>query len=693
MPRPSYEEYLATSDNGDGEHDKDKPCEEYDPCKCAPGSDKEIIFNRQTCLSADPRFLWDYIQGLLTIDGRLAASGYISSGSQVEGAYLAPQALGLGSFNFTPPSGYGGWVYRGGSIFYYWNDLLNVWEEVDFGGSTVTASTVITGGSGIQVTGSWGDSQIIISSIPGSSVQLINIARNGSVLGTPNTINFQDSSSVTWTVNSNGSVSASALGSSIWNSNVNAGGYNLTNLNNLYVNGNLYYKGLILEDWLSSSGAADLWTLAGDGSIYRDSNVLVTGPGAANSLDGGPFQVVSTQPVNYLYLGTQTGVGLQWAAFGAKLNGVYGGELGFSDGIVELWTSNSLILEGIDTGTRNGDAYFPGRVGIGTSHPDATLTVYYDADPLASGNVAIRTEGAWGGGLSLVDVPGHAHADFFTTTIPEGIPNLRIGVAEIGTPVPEFLTIGADNRMGILNSTPGANLDVNGTIRTMSNYTSVAWPTLGTGIIMWYQVATDRGLIQCLDFNTNELKPLEMNAGTFILNGNAFASSAVPGGITLNNITSINGAAPFPAYYHEWSYVANRPNINFSEGTGITLQVYDVSTSLGVSVIVTNSAPSDIRLKQNVKKLKGGLSIINQLQPVEFEYNGLAGTKVGKRAVSVVAQDIQEILPGAIEPCRRKLYPTASEETEILGITTNEILFQTILAVQQLDSRLKKLEI
>jgi hypothetical protein len=102
----------------------------------------------------------------------------------------------------------------------------------------------------------------------------------------------------------------------------------------------------------------------------------------------------------------------------------------------------------------------------------------------------------------------------------------------------------------------------------------------------------------------------------------------------------------------------------------------------------TWTVTSDARTKQNVRPLEGGLSIINQIVPIEAEYNGLCDTPQGTRVVSVVVEDLQKILPGCCPSYRGKLRDEDAEETEILGFNSHEILFHLILAVQQLAQKI-----
>jgi hypothetical protein len=138
--------------------------------------------------------------------------------------------------------------------------------------------------------------------------------------------------------------------------------------------------------------------------------------------------------------------------------------------------------------------------------------------------------------------------------------------------------------------------------------------------------------------------------------------------------------------------VGTQPRLNFSEGTGITLQVVNDTANSRVGVIIINATPSDIRLKQNVKELQGGLSIVNQIRLIEAEYNGLAGTTAGKKVTSVIAQDLESILPESVISVPTKLYGGDVSGTDVLRVNTDAILYHSVLAIQQLDARLSQLE-
>jgi hypothetical protein len=106
----------------------------------------------------------------------------------------------------------------------------------------------------------------------------------------------------------------------------------------------------------------------------------------------------------------------------------------------------------------------------------------------------------------------------------------------------------------------------------------------------------------------------------------------------------------------------------------------------------TNS--SDLRIKRNVKDLVGGLDIIQRLRPIECEYNGLGGFRQqeGQHILSFIAQEVREVLPGAVSSHRGKLHEDDEEETDILDFNMHEVLVHMVLATQQIGKRLKAIE-
>jgi hypothetical protein len=159
-------------------------------------------------------------------------------------------------------------------------------------------------------------------------------------------------------------------------------------------------------------------------------------------------------------------------------------------------------------------------------------------------------------------------------------------------------------------------------------------------------------------------------SGAFRVNGTAIGAGGVS--VLVNN-TSYGAAS----------------SINFFAAAGINLSG---AGGGGGAFQLTISAPSDIQLKQKVRTLSGGLPLIARLRPISAEWNGLASTREGERLTSIIAQELQAVIPDAVYPYRAKLRADDDEQTELLGYDQMALTCHLILAVQQLERRLKDLE-
>ena len=107
------------------------------------------------------------------------------------------------------------------------------------------------------------------------------------------------------------------------------------------------------------------------------------------------------------------------------------------------------------------------------------------------------------------------------------------------------------------------------------------------------------------------------------------------------------------------------------------------------SGVLTNSNPSDQNLKENIQSMIGGTTIVNQLNPVSFEWKsgiGGTGTKYG-----FIAQEIMEHAPEVVfqTPNQEPLENGWSDEyaVDYGGITP-----LLVEAIKELEARLSTLE-
>lgn len=520
-----------------------------EPDACAPASDQEIMFIRGTVPSTDPHFLWNYNNRILSIDGSISTSGPIASGVQVEGSFLAPMALGVGSFNFTPPSGYGGIVYRGGSIFYYWNNSTNSWHEIDLEGAAGT----------------------------------VGLAHNGINLGGTSTINFVDNTSVYWTVGLGG-IYANSTGN--WQSDNQANGFGLYNLGTLQVNTAIFYKGQPIEDFFGGGGGESLWSLNPDFSIYRNSNVYIYGA-PVGLIGDGPLTVTSYNQANYFKLGV-TGAGEWWVGVEALSNGVLHGELGWDQDVFELWTTNRLVMQGIDA---TGIAFFPVAVGIGDS-----------PNPINQYNSALFVVSSDRSGISCTRSSENA-------TWPTFFLGKERGSADSPAPVQAGDGLGYIGFGGRTSVSPN-NWGLNGAeitaqvVATGTNYLAGRLMLCTNDGTPNQEFAIPRIIISELGYvGVGFLLPsykLDVDGDVnstacYRINTIPFACSSAGGGIALSNITTINGQAPGGSQTPWLSNIDaaqfqlnNIPRINFA-GPGNTVGVVSL-TSVGFNFYSTTSS-------------------------------------------------------------------------------------------------------
>lgn len=101
---------------------------------------------------------------------------------------------------------------------------------------------------------------------------------------------------------------------------------------------------------------------------------------------------------------------------------------------------------------------------------------------------------------------------------------------------------------------------------------------------------------------------------------------------------------------------------------------------------------SDKRIKQNIKDYKMGLEQIMAIRPVEFRYNGKAGTNKGEKAVGVVAQEIEKILPDTVCKTTCILDKENGEVKDLRIFDGNALIYALINAVKELTTRVEALE-
>ena len=101
------------------------------------------------------------------------------------------------------------------------------------------------------------------------------------------------------------------------------------------------------------------------------------------------------------------------------------------------------------------------------------------------------------------------------------------------------------------------------------------------------------------------------------------------------------------------------------------------------------SAPSDARIKTDVRDLELGLSELQQVRTVRFRYNGRAGTQAGQAGVGVLAQEIETSFP---EMVRRISVADDPGLDDMRIFDPSALTYVLINAVKELAARVEHLE-
>lgn len=103
-------------------------------------------------------------------------------------------------------------------------------------------------------------------------------------------------------------------------------------------------------------------------------------------------------------------------------------------------------------------------------------------------------------------------------------------------------------------------------------------------------------------------------------------------------------------------------------------------------------AYSDSRVKEDIKPYTKGLTEILLINPVNYKYNGLAGTIKDIEYTGVIAQEIKDIFPETVSIYKAKLNEKDEEKTELYSFNSTALTFALINAVKELKIEIELLK-
>ncbi|MBU1705414.1 tail fiber domain-containing protein, partial [Patescibacteria group bacterium] len=126
-------------------------------------------------------------------------------------------------------------------------------------------------------------------------------------------------------------------------------------------------------------------------------------------------------------------------------------------------------------------------------------------------------------------------------------------------------------------------------------------------------------------------------------------------------------------------------------GIGTTSPSYQLQLSTDSAAKPTSNTwtvVSDSRLKENITPFTDGLSVINQINPVNYALNGHANMPAGDEGIGVIAQEIMGIAPYTVGTFEAKYNPDDETTQTFYSFDSSALTFVLINAVKELAVRL-----
>ena len=103
------------------------------------------------------------------------------------------------------------------------------------------------------------------------------------------------------------------------------------------------------------------------------------------------------------------------------------------------------------------------------------------------------------------------------------------------------------------------------------------------------------------------------------------------------------------------------------------------------NVVAFSTTISDERLKHNIEKIDGALDKVSQINGYTFSYN-----KDGKKSAGVIAQEIEKVLPSAVE--NKSLVFHEKGDVEYKTVHYDQLHGLLIEAIKELKAEIEELK-
>ena len=100
----------------------------------------------------------------------------------------------------------------------------------------------------------------------------------------------------------------------------------------------------------------------------------------------------------------------------------------------------------------------------------------------------------------------------------------------------------------------------------------------------------------------------------------------------------------------------------------------------------SGTVPSDERLKHDIKKIDNALDKVSQISGYTFTYNN----KDGKQSAGVIAQEIEKVLPSAVD--NKSLVFHSESDVEYKTVQYDQLHGLLIEAIKELKAEIEELK-
>ena len=170
--------------------------------------------------------------------------------------------------------------------------------------------------------------------------------------------------------------------------------------------------------------------------------------------------------------------------------------------------------------------------------------------------------------------------------------------------------------------------------------------------------------------------------------------------VNLSGTQTISGNKTFTGKVQSGAY--NITTYTSMYGTSSTI-TWSVSASAVNNVMVlystgnltiqgTLTQGSDPRIKDDIQDYTKGLDTLSNIKVRSWTYNGKGGTKQGRKAIGVVATEIEPYMPEMVIDTEGKLNPEDAETTTIKHVDALQMTWLLVKSVQELKAEVDSLK-